>query len=50
MPYSNSADPDQTAPKGVVWSGSTLFVILFEKWEQIFQVYPFTLKFEILSL
>ena len=21
----NSADPDQTAPSGVVWSGSTLF-------------------------
>ena len=23
----NSVDPDQTAPKGAVWSGSTLFVI-----------------------
>ena len=23
----NSADPDQTAPKGAVWSGSTLFAI-----------------------
>ena len=22
---SNSVDPDQTAPKGAVWSGSTLF-------------------------
>ena len=21
----NSVDPDQTAPKGAVWSGSTLF-------------------------
>ena len=25
--YANSADPDQTAPEGVVWSGSTLFDI-----------------------
>ena len=25
---SNSADPDQTAPRGAVWSGSTLFAIL----------------------
>ena len=23
----NSADPDQTAPRGAVWSGSTLFAI-----------------------
>ena len=23
----NSADPDQTAPEGAVWSGSTLFDI-----------------------
>ena len=23
----NSADPDQTAPRGTVWSGSTLFAI-----------------------
>ena len=27
MPYANSADPDQTAPEGAVWSGSTLFAI-----------------------
>ena len=26
--WANSADPDQTAPRGVVWSGSTLFAIL----------------------
>ena len=26
--YSNSIDPDQTAPEGAVWSGSTLFAIL----------------------
>ena len=26
--YSNSVDPDQTAPTGAVWSGSTLFVSL----------------------
>ena len=25
MTYANSADPDQTAPEGAVWSGSTLF-------------------------
>ena len=25
--YANSADPDQTAPEGAVWSGSTLYVI-----------------------
>ena len=27
MVYANSADPDQTAPSGAVWSGSALFVI-----------------------
>ena len=27
MAYANSADPDQTAPDGAVWSGSTLFAI-----------------------
>ena len=26
--WANSADPDQTAPRGAVWSGSTLFAIL----------------------
>ena len=25
--YVNSVDPDQTAPEGGVWSGSTLFAI-----------------------
>ena len=25
--WTNSADPDQTAPRGAVWSGSTLFAI-----------------------
>ena len=25
--YTNSEDPDQTAPEGAVWSGSTLFAI-----------------------
>ena len=25
--HANSADPDQTAPEGAVWSGSTLFTI-----------------------
>ena len=25
----NSADPDQTAPRGAVWSGSSLFAIPF---------------------
>ena len=25
--YANSSDPDQTAPEGAVWSGSTLFAI-----------------------
>ena len=25
--WANSADPDQTAPTGEVWSGSTLFAI-----------------------
>ena len=25
--WATSADPDQTAPKGAVWSGSTLFAI-----------------------
>ena len=24
----NTVDPDQTSPRGAVWSGSTLFVIL----------------------
>ena len=27
MAYENSADLDQTAPEGAVWSGSTLFPI-----------------------
>ena len=26
--WANSADPDQTAPRGAIWSGSTLFAIL----------------------
>ena len=25
--WANSADPDQTAPRGAIWSGSTLFAI-----------------------
>ena len=28
MTYANIVDPDQTAPEGAVWSGSTLFAIL----------------------
>ena len=28
MTYPNSADPDQIAPEGAVWSGSTLFAFL----------------------
>ena len=35
MAYTNSADPDQTAPEEVVWSGSTLFAIplsILAKW------------------
>ena len=28
MAYANSANPDQTAHEGVVWSGFTLFAIL----------------------
>ena len=27
MAYTNSADPDQTAPEGAVWFGSALFAI-----------------------
>ena len=27
MAYANSLDPEQTAPEGAVWSGSTLFAI-----------------------
>ena len=27
MTHANSEDPDQTAPEGAVWSGSTLFAI-----------------------
>ena len=27
MAYTNNADPDQTAPEGAVWSGSTLFAV-----------------------
>ena len=27
MAYAKSVDPDQIAPEGVVWSGSTLFAI-----------------------
>ena len=31
MAYANSADPDQTAPSGAVWSGSALFAIKYFK-------------------
>ena len=27
MAYTNSEDPDQTAPEGAVWSGSTMFEV-----------------------
>ena len=27
MAYAHCADPDQTAPEGAVWSGSTQFAI-----------------------
>ena len=27
MAYTDSADPDQTAPEGADWSGSTLFAV-----------------------
>ena len=30
MAYANGVDQDQTAPSGVVWSGSTLFVIYWK--------------------
>ena len=30
MAYANSADPDQTAPEGAVWSGSTLLPYCFK--------------------
>ena len=30
--WANSADPDQTAPRGAVWSGSTLFAIRGAVW------------------
>ena len=29
LEVANSADPDQTAPFGAVWSGSTMFVQAF---------------------
>ena len=32
----NSADPDQSAPRGAVWSGSSLFAILFVSLDKIF--------------
>ena len=37
MAYANSADPDQTAPEGAVWSGSLLYchsTKYFKKWLQ----------------
>ena len=33
--WANSVDPDQTAPKGAVWSGSTLFAIVSASFERI---------------
>ena len=33
--FANSADPDQTAPIGAVWSGSTLFAIPSASFELI---------------
>ena len=32
--YANSADPDQTAPEGAVWSGSSLFAIPLSSWRK----------------
>ena len=33
--WANNADPDQTAPRGTVWSGSTLFAIPFASFGRI---------------
>ena len=33
--WANRVDPEQTAPKGTVWSGSTLFAILSAPFECI---------------
>ena len=32
--WANSADPDQTAPRGAVWSGSFMFAISFASFRQ----------------
>ena len=33
--WANSVDPDQTAPRGAVWSVSTLFAILSASFDRI---------------
>ena len=34
----NSADPDQTAPKGAVWSGSALFAYIILSEILVFEI------------
>ena len=45
----NSVDPDQTAPRGAVWSGSTLFAKVW-RWLLRLAVYGLTTIVEISSL
>ena len=41
----NSADTDQTAPKGAVWSGSTLFAQSYLSEYSVYMVYTTNIHF-----
>ena len=37
--FANSVDPDQTAPLGAVWSGSTLFTSMLNRFEKFARIF-----------
>ena len=39
----NSVDPDQTAPSGAVWSGSTLFAYVILSYALVFEILGYLL-------
>ena len=48
MAYAKSSDPDQTAPEGIVWSGSTLFSIplsILTTWKAKFRPKRYEINF-----
>ena len=47
--WANSADPDQTAPRGAVWSGSTLFAIPSASFRLFYSIEPHTSNFRVIT-